>query len=75
MKELSIREMRASLGSLDELLKKEGEVVITRRGRRVARLLPITPKRTIPSHRDLRERMPLLRSSDELVRAERDERG
>ena len=75
MKELSIRQMRASLGRLDELLEKEGEVILTRRGRRVARVLPLKPKRTLPTHRDLRKRMPLLKPSDELVRADRDERG
>jgi antitoxin (DNA-binding transcriptional repressor) of toxin-antitoxin stability system len=75
MKELSIREMRAALGHLDELLDREGEIILTRRGKKVARLVPITAKRQLPSHRDLRRRMPVLRSSTELVRAERDERG
>jgi antitoxin (DNA-binding transcriptional repressor) of toxin-antitoxin stability system len=75
MKELSIREMRASLGQLDRLLEKEGEIVLTRRGTRVARVLPMKQARELPSHRDLRKRMPLLASSAELVRADRDERG
>jgi antitoxin (DNA-binding transcriptional repressor) of toxin-antitoxin stability system len=75
MKELSIREMRASLGQLDRLLEREGEIVLTRRGTRVARLLPMKQNRKLPSHRDLRKRMPLLSSSAELVRADRDERG
>jgi antitoxin (DNA-binding transcriptional repressor) of toxin-antitoxin stability system len=75
MKELTIREMRASLGRLDRLLEKEGEIVLTRRGTRVARVLPIKQSRKLPSHRGLRQRMPLLPSSAELVRADRDERG
>ena len=75
MKELSIREMRASLGRLDELLEDEGEIVVTRRGKRVARLLPMRPKPQLPSHRDLRERMPVMGPSAELVRADRDDRG
>ena len=75
MKELSIREMRASLGRLDELLDEEGELVVTRRGKGVARLLPMKPKGRLPSHRDLRAKMPLVRSSVEILRAERDGRG
>jgi antitoxin (DNA-binding transcriptional repressor) of toxin-antitoxin stability system len=75
MKELSIREMRSSLGKLDDLLEKEGEIVLTRRGSRVARVLPIKAKRQLPSHRDLRQRMPLLTPSADLVRVDRDERG
>ena len=75
MRHLSIREMRASLGRLDELLEEEAEVLITRRGKAVARLLPMKTKRRLPSHRDLRQRMPVVRSSVELVRADRDDRG
>ena len=75
MRELSIREMRASLGRLDELLDEEGEIIVTRRGKKVARVSPIRPKRRLPSHRDLRARMPLVRSSAEILRADRDERG
>ncbi|HVR27907.1 MAG TPA: hypothetical protein VMS86_00105, partial [Thermoanaerobaculia bacterium] len=75
MKELSIREMRAVLGRLDDLLDQEGEIVLTRRGRRVARILPIRARRQLPSHRDLRQRMPVLTSSAELVRVDRNARG
>ena len=75
MKALSIREMRASLGRLDELLDEEGELIVTRRGKEVARVLPMTPKRRLPSHRDLRARMPLVLSSAEIIRVDRDERG
>jgi antitoxin (DNA-binding transcriptional repressor) of toxin-antitoxin stability system len=75
MKELSIREMRAALGTLDELLDREGEIILTRRGKKVARVVPITVKRRLPSHRDLRRRMPVLKSSTDLVRIDRDGRG
>jgi hypothetical protein len=34
MKELNVREMRASIGRLAELVEAEGELVISRRGRR-----------------------------------------
>jgi prevent-host-death family protein len=74
MRELSIREMRAALGRLDELMEEEGEVVVTRNGRPVARVLPVDPVRTIPSRRRLREMMPALPvPSEVLVRQDRND--
>jgi prevent-host-death family protein len=49
MKTLNIREVRSALSHLDELLRKEGEVVVTRRGKPLARILPVHAQRTIPS--------------------------
>lgn len=75
MKRLSIREVRRELAQLDELLSREGEVVVTRRGRPIARLLPLRSKQRMPSHADLRASMPRLKKgSEEHVRSERDER-
>ena len=75
VKELNIREMRASLGQLDALIATEGELVIRRRGEPIARVLPMTSQRRLPSHADLRQRMPLLQApSADLIRNERDER-
>ena len=75
VKELNIREMRASLGQMAELVATEGELVIRRRGEPIARVLPITSQRRLPSHADLRQRMPLLQApSADLIRNERDER-
>ena len=37
MKNLSIREFRKELAQLDELVSREGEVVVTRHGRPIAR--------------------------------------
>ena len=72
MKKLSIREARQSLSHLDRLLAAEGEVTITRRGEAIARLTQINKKRPIPSHRDLRKRMPLMRKgSEKVVREDR----
>jgi antitoxin (DNA-binding transcriptional repressor) of toxin-antitoxin stability system len=39
MKEINIRQMRASFGRLDELVAAESELVISRRGRPIARVL------------------------------------
>jgi antitoxin (DNA-binding transcriptional repressor) of toxin-antitoxin stability system len=74
VKELNIREMRASLGQLAELVATEGELVIRRRGEPIARVLPMTQQRRPPDHADLRRRMPLLKTSTaDLIRGERDE--
>jgi len=75
MKNLSIREIRKELAQLDELVSREGEVVITRHGRPIARLLPLSGKQRMPSHADLRASMPRLKNGSEVhVRSERDER-
>lgn len=58
MKQLTIREARAALTRVDELLAREPEVVITRRGKPIARLLPISRARNRPSHAALRASMP-----------------
>jgi antitoxin (DNA-binding transcriptional repressor) of toxin-antitoxin stability system len=73
MKKLSIREARQSLSQLDRLLQDEEEVMITRRGVAIARLTQVERKRPVPSHRDLRKRMSLMRKgSEKLVREDRD---
>ena len=73
MKKLTIREARQSLSHLDHLLADEGEVMITRRGEAIARLTQIGKRRPIPSHRDLRRRMSLMRKgSEKVVREDRD---
>ena len=75
MKSLSIREVRKELAQLDDLVAREGEVVVTRRGKPIARLLPMRSKRRMPSHADLRASMPRLKKgSEKHLRAERDER-
>ena len=40
MRSLSIREIRSEIPRLEQILANEGELVITRRGRPIARLLP-----------------------------------
>ena len=75
MKRLSVREVRAELTSLDKLLGKEGEVLITRRGKAIARLLPVRTAKTVPSHAALRASMPRLETgSERAIRSDRDER-
>ena len=76
MKDLSIREARQSLTHLERLLEEEGELVITRRGRPIARVVGIGERKPVmASHRKLREKTARLRrGSEELVREDRDAR-
>jgi antitoxin (DNA-binding transcriptional repressor) of toxin-antitoxin stability system len=75
MKKLTIREVRQSLSHLDKLLAVEEEVMITRRGDPIAKVVQVGKKRPIPSHRDLREGMKRIHKGSEIVlRKDRDER-
>ncbi|MBL4774624.1 MAG: type II toxin-antitoxin system Phd/YefM family antitoxin [Mariprofundus sp.] len=75
MKAISIRDMRSELGHLDQLIESEGEVIVTKRGKPIARLLPVQGSRRMPDHASLRAQMPKLSiSSARLVREDRDER-
>jgi antitoxin (DNA-binding transcriptional repressor) of toxin-antitoxin stability system len=75
MKKLTIREARQSLSHLDRLLAVEEEVMITRRGDPIARVVQVGRKRPIPSHRDLREGMKRMhKGSETVLRKDRDER-
>ncbi len=75
MKKLTIREARQSLSRLDQILAVEGEVTITRRGREIARVVPLSGGVSIPSHRDLRRKTALMaKGSEQLVREDRDAR-
>jgi prevent-host-death family protein len=75
MTTLTIRQTRAALGRLDELLEQEGEVIVTRMGKPVARLVPVQPRKAMPSLRDLRSRMPFLTVPSEVyIREDRDAR-
>jgi hypothetical protein len=75
MKKLSIREMRSALTQVDRLLEQHGEIILTRRRRPVARLLKIGGVRGLPSHKSLRDSMPMMKvPSEVLVREDRDAR-
>jgi len=76
MRQVTVREMRALLPEIEQALRTEGELVLTKRGRPVARLMPI-PDRTPASlsTRELRARMtPSIVPSEVLIRQDRDER-
>ncbi len=75
MKSLSIREMRNELTNIARLVKTEGEIVVTRHGQPVARVLPVENMRDMPDHAALRAKMPKLAiPSSRMLREDRDKR-
>jgi prevent-host-death family protein len=75
MKTLTIRELREKLTQIERLVSEQGEILITRRGRPVAKILPLGPRRLLRSRSALRQMMPVMNTpSEKLIRAERDER-
>jgi prevent-host-death family protein len=72
---MTIRKIRESIGQLEEMVSESGEIVVTKRGAPIARIVPISGARPRPSHADLRRQIPAPAiASSELIRAERDER-
>ena len=75
MKQLTVRAVRAELTRIDRVLAHQGEVLLTRRGKPIARLLPVSRTMRPVSHADLRRKMKRLAVGSEVyLRAERDER-
>jgi antitoxin (DNA-binding transcriptional repressor) of toxin-antitoxin stability system len=75
MMKLSIREARQSLSSIEQILSLEGTVTITKRGKEIARVIPINRMVSLPSHCNLREKTVRQKTgSEQLIRADRDER-
>lgn len=74
MKYLSTREIREELPHIERLLIKEKEVVLTRHGQPVARILPTTPTLSPRlSHAKLRAMMPRMKvDSAVYLRQDRD---
>lgn len=63
MREIGVLEAEGKLGDLLDLVEQGGEVVITRGGRAVARLVPSAPKRDVAAAQAAAQRM-LDRSRD-----------
>ena len=76
MKELGVRELRASYDVLREMLAQEGEVILTHHGKPFARVLPyVEPKTTMPDLRSFRARQKRQEiPSSVYIRQDRDER-
>jgi antitoxin (DNA-binding transcriptional repressor) of toxin-antitoxin stability system len=77
MRQVTVREMRELLPEIESELRVEGELILTRRGKPVARVVPIGPPAARrPSNADLTAILPVQTvTSEELVREERDARG
>jgi prevent-host-death family protein len=52
--EISVKEARSKLSSLVDRAEQGGEIIISRRGKKVARLVPLTGKRSFPSLKEFR---------------------
>ena len=75
MRSLSIREVRAALGNIEKIVENEGELLITRHGKPVARIVPVERTRPMPSHKELRDSLPFQEvPSSVLIREDRDAR-
>ncbi|OGV26215.1 MAG: prevent-host-death protein [Legionellales bacterium RIFCSPHIGHO2_12_FULL_37_14] len=75
MKTLNIRETRALIGQLDQMVEQSGEVIVTKYGNPILRILPIQEVIKRPFHKELRAKMPILRTpSGKLIREDRNER-
>lgn len=75
MKTLSIREFRANIGHLNELVEQAGEMIVTRHGEPILRILPMNIKSERPDHNELRKKIPFLTtSSSQYIKEDRDGR-
>ena len=76
MRRVTVREIRRLLPEIEAALRAEGELIVTKRGRPIARLTAVEPTATRrPSNADLRalaDANGIL--SEDLVRADRDAR-
>lgn len=73
MRQMSIRQLREALTSLEEIVDREGELVVTRHGRPLAKVVGLNPCRKAPSHADLRASIGRMSvGSEELIRQDRD---
>ena len=75
MKVVSAREMRTTWPKIEKLLAKHGEIVVTRRGKEIARVVPARQAIDFAAHKALRESMPFQEIPSEiLIREDRDSR-
>jgi prevent-host-death family protein len=72
MTKMTVRQVRSALPRIEDVVDREGEIVITRRGRAVARVLPIPGLRRAKSHAALRARTPILPPSAPVIREDRE---
>lgn len=75
MKELTIREAREGLSHPEAMFADAEEILVVRRGEPVARILPVTPKRTARSLAAFRATQPMQTvPSEDILAEEREDR-
>jgi prevent-host-death family protein len=75
MRHVTIREIRALLPELEQALEREPEIIVTRRGKPIARLTSLPRERPRFDTSELRSGMKRVAvGSEVLIRQERDER-
>jgi len=68
MESVSVADTKAHLSKLLDRIEKGEEIVVTRRGKPVARLSPIRPrKRPLPALAEFREQIPPLKTTGSTV--------
>jgi antitoxin (DNA-binding transcriptional repressor) of toxin-antitoxin stability system len=72
MLQMSVRQFREALTALEQILEREGEFIVTRHGRPLAKVVSLNPVRKAPSHADLRASIPPMQAgSEDLIRQDR----
>ncbi len=75
MRTITIREAREGLSHPEQLFAGSDEVIVTRRGEPVARILPITPRPHLDSLQDFLASQPVQSvPSEALLAADREDR-
>lgn len=75
--EINVKDARSKLSSLLDQVEEGGEVIILRRGKQVARLVPARPEgRLLPSLKDFRDSIRITGEilSDAVIRGRKEER-
>ena len=76
MLEVNVREARSKLSALLNRVENGEEITITRRGRKVARLVSTNIRRPLPSLKEFRQSIPIAGKpmSEEVIAARKSER-
>ena len=76
MRSVNVREMRQLLPDIEQELRREGELILTKRDKAVARIVPMPSERPRrPSNAEFRASMPFQEvPSEVLIREDRDAR-
>jgi prevent-host-death family protein len=67
MKTVSAREMRTTWPKIEKLLAKHGEIVVTRRGKEIARVVPARQSIDFAAHEALRRSMRFQETPSEVL--------